>query len=149
MFSTTPEGGTTICATSHPGYKTIQNDSFRMFGLSRNVTSMVAHQCHSILCYILTFFSFFNNFFFFFFFSFFFIFQYFVYFLLFLLFFFYSINKKKQPWPSSAIAKKKKKRKKQPWPRSAIAHDALRRSSHKGLGLKQHGGADKKRYVEM
>ena len=55
-------------------------------------------------------------------------------------------KKKKQPWPRCAIAKKKKK---QPWPRSAIAHDALRRSSHQALGLKQHGGADKKRYVEM
>ena len=73
-----------------------------------------------------------------------------VYFLLFLLFlFFIALTKKNQPWPSSAIAKKKKKKKKQPWPRSAIAHDALRRSSHQALGLKQHGGVDKKRYVEM
>ena len=40
-------------------------------------------------------------------------------------------------------------KKKQPWPRSAIAHDALRRSSHQALGLKQHGGVDKKRYVEI
>ena len=67
----------------------------------------------------------------------------------FIVFFFIALTKKKQPWPNSAIAKKKKKKKKQPWPWSAIAHDALRRSSHQALGLKQHGGADKKRYVEM
>ena len=102
-------------------------------------TGMVAHQCHSILCCILTFFLFFNNF------------SIFCLFFTFFIVFFYSINKKKTAMAQQCHSgkKKKKKKKKQPWPRSAIAHDALRRSSHQALGLKQHGGADKKRYVEM